>query len=540
MRRQHGWGWCVTVTVLALGCQCWTFARALQREDNVQHLGQNGRPPLVDAVRTRNRAAVRTLLAQRVDVNAQAADGSTALHWAADLGDMEIVRLLINAGADVTAANRYGVTPLPLACGNGNAAVIELLLNAGADPNTALPRGQTALMTAARSGATDGVKLLIAYGADVNAQEELRGQTALMWAAAEGHVPIVDALLDSEATLSAISRGPIAKDRASGNRTPIGGVRIGERLDKFTPLLFATQSGHLNAVRSLVQRGANVNDAAPDGTSALVMAIANGHYELAAYLLDKGADPNAAHQGWNALVQVVRTRNPSVGQAPPLVPTGNMTSMQCAVKLLEHGVDVNAPIEKQIRDRYRTHLDMVGGTAYLMAAKASDSEMMRLLLDHGADPSITTELGRTALMVAAGIDMWYIDEDSGANEDAVEAVKVALDAGADVNAIDDDGDSALHGAAFRGSNEIVQLLVSRGAKLDVKNYLGFTPLMIANGDQRISCNLQRRQWTVDLLSTLMTERGIPVVVRSEEEKFADGVSAGYSANKKPRDPKCDQ
>jgi hypothetical protein len=304
--------------------------------------------------------------------------------------------------------------------------------------------------------------------------------------------------------------------------------------------------GHLDVVRRLVEYGADVNDTAPDGTSALVMAIANGHYEVASYLLDHAADPNAAGQGWNALVQVVRTRNPSVGQAPPLIPTGRVTSFELAQKILDQGVEIDAPIEKQIRDRYRTHMNMVGATAYVMAAKGADHEMMRLLLLYGADPLVKTDDDRTALMVAAGIDMWYIDEDSGSNEDAVEAVKVALEAGSDVNAIDDDGDTALHGAAFRGSNEIVQMLVEHGAKLDVHNYLGFTPLMIANGDQRISCNLQRRPWTVDLLTKIMTERGLPALVRSDEDKFADGVSRGYTNVPKPpkqdprQDPNCRQ
>jgi hypothetical protein len=311
-------------------------------------------------------------------------------------------------------------------------------------------------------------------------------------------------------------------------------------------VLFAIQMGHLDVVRRLVEYGADVNDTAPDGTSALVMAIANGHYEVASYLLDHAADPNAAGQGWNALVQVVRTRNPSVGQAPPLIPTGRVTSFELAQKILDQGVEIDAPIEKQIRDRYRTHMNMVGATAYVMAAKGADHEMMRLLLLYGADPLVKTDDDRTALMVAAGIDMWYIDEDSGSNEDAVEAVKVALEAGSDVNAIDDDGDTALHGAAFRGSNEIVQMLVEHGAKLDVHNYLGFTPLMIANGDQRISCNLQRRPWTVDLLTKIMTERGLPALVRSDEDKFADGVSRGYTNVPKPpkqdprQDPNCRQ
>ncbi len=534
MERKWVLGWWAALLSGVLNLTSSTFAGGPQAE-NGSTTALNGRPPLVEAVRNRDAARIGTLLALKVDPNARSADGSTALHWAADGGDPGIVGLLIGAGADVNAANRYGVRPLTLACENGQAAVIERLLNAGADPNASLLGGQTPLMTAARTGKVDAVKVLLAHGATVNAREETRGQTALMWAAAEGHVASVEALLQAGADITAKSHGPLLKEAAPGNA--MSGARR-TRLDSFTPILFAVQAGHLDVVRTLLDHGATVNETVPDGTSLLVLAIANAHYELASYLVDRGADVNAAGQGWNALVQVVRTRNPSLGQAPPLVPTGLVSSLELAKKLLDRGVDVNARIAKQIRDRYRTHLNMVGATAYLMAAKAADYEMMRLLLNRGADPLVKTVAGRTALMVAAGVDMFYIDEDSGTNEDAVEAVKVALEAGADVNAVGDDGETALHGGAFRGSNEIVQMLVDRGATLDVLNKRGFTPLMIANGDARISCNLQRRPWTVELLRKLMVERGLPALVRSDEEKFSDGVSRGYSAAPTPAKPNC--
>src|SRR5712692_10034093 len=261
-----------------------------QRAANSPQQLLNGRPALIDSVKDRDLAAVRALLAEHVDPNVPAADGSTALFWAAEAGEATIVDALVTAGANVNAANRYGVTPLALACEGGNAAVIGRLLTAGADPNSPLLGGQTALMTAARTGRPESVKLLIARGANVNAHEETRGQTALMWAAAEGHVAVIEELLQAGAELAAKSRGPIVQERASGNRVPIGGMRAGrERLDSFTPLLFAVQFGHLEAVKALVDHGANVNDTAPDGTSALVMAIANGHYEVGGYLLDKDA-----------------------------------------------------------------------------------------------------------------------------------------------------------------------------------------------------------------------------------------------------------
>ena len=533
MRGAHLTGWSIAlVAVLSAGAS----VTAAERQSELAARGEVSRSkvPLVEAVQQRNTASVRALLGRGVDVNASEPDGTTALHWAAHQGDLDVLDLLLGAGVNVRAANRYGVTPLPLACENGNAAVIERLLIAGADPNVVLPGGQTALMTAARTGRADAVKVLLAHGADANATEGLRGQTALMWAAANGHAAAAAVLLAGGADRDATSHGPAkAVTGLDIYARPTRGL---ERLDVFTPFLFAVQAGHLDAARVLVEHGADVNDTATDGTSALVLAIANGHYDLAAFLLDNGADPNAARQGWNALVQVVRTKNPSVGQAPPLVPTGRLSPVELAAALIGHGVDVDARITQQIRDRYRTHMSMIGATAYVMAAKAADAEMMRLLLAAGADPRAKTEAGRTALMVASGVDMWYVDEDSGTNEDALEAVEVALAAGIDVNAVNDDGETALHGAAFRGSNEIVQLLVDRGATLDVQNTLGFTPLMIANGDQIISCNLQRRPWTVELLTTLMTERGIPARVRSVDEKFADGVSRGYS--NVPTPPTC--
>ena len=482
-------------------------------------------PPLIEAVRAGRADTVKSLLDTVGDVNASGADGSTPLHLAAHLGNAPIVKLLLDAKATVDVLNRYGVRPLLLASESGSAEVIRLLLDRGADPNAANLGSETPLMLASRSGSVESVRLLLSKAADVNVREGLRGQTALMWAAAEGHAAVIETLIAGGAEVSAVAQGPQSK--VPGRDLYFKPTR-GSRLDAFTPLLFAVQHGRVEAARTLLRHGAWVNESAPDGTSALVLAIANGHYELASVLLDEGADPNLASQGWNALVQVVRTRNPSIGQAPRVVPTGSVSPTDLAKKLIAWGVEIDAPITQQIRDRYRTHMDMVGATAYIMAAKGGDAEMMRLLLSAGADPRAVTKAGRTALMVAAGIDMWYVNEDSGTNEDALEALKVALQAGSDVNALNRDGETALHGAAFRGSNEMVQLLVDAGAKLDVVSALGFTPLMVANGDQRISCNLQRRPWTVELLTKLMTDRGIPIQVRTDEEKFRDGVSRGYA------------
>ena len=521
--------------VLAVACIFGATVSALeQRRGTAASIG-GGKPPLIDAVKRQDVSTIRGLLAQGADVNAPEPDGTTALHWAAQHGNAQIVDALLAAGGNVHATNRYGIQPLLLACEAGQVAIVGRLLGAGADANIATPGGQTALMTAARTGKAEAVKLLLTRGAAVDAAEPLRGQTALMWAAVEGHVEAIDALIAGGADIRATSRGPQKPiDLLDHYAKPIKGQG---RLDSFTPLMFAVQAGHISATRTLLERGANVNDTAPDGTSALVLAIANAHYELAGLLLDHGADPNLNGQGWNALVQLVRTKNPSIGQQPPLIPTGRMSPMELAKKILARGVKIDDPITQLIRDRFRTRMDMVGATAYIMAAKAADAEMMRLLVAAGANPFATTKAERTALMVAAGIDMWYLNEDSGTTEDAFEAFKVALEAGSDVNAVNADGDTALHGAAHRGSNEMVQVLIDRGAKLDVKNKLGFTPLMVANGDQRIGCNLQRRPWTVELLTKMMTERGIPVMMRSDSDKFEDGVSRGYSAADS-KSPKC--
>ena len=264
--------------------------------------------PLIDAIKAADKAAIRLLLEKRVDVNAAEPGGATPLHWAARTSDAQTADLLIRAGANVKAANRYGVTPLYLACTMGNAAMIDMLLKAGADPNTALPEGETALMTAARSGTTEGVNALLARGADVNRKETWRGQTALMWAAAEGHVDVIHTLLAHGADLHARS---------------IGG---------FTPLLFAVREGRLGAVKTFLEAGADLNESLParrrggasekspetqPGINALMLAVGNVHYELATFLLDKGADPNSAPDGFTALHQISWRRRPGTGDNNP-------------------------------------------------------------------------------------------------------------------------------------------------------------------------------------------------------------------------------
>ena len=453
--------------------------------------------PLVDAVKASDAATVRALLQQEVDVGGTDIDGTTALHWAVHHDDPDIVDLLLAAGVDAAAANRYGATPLSLACENGNAAIIERLLQAGADPNTTMADGETALMTAARTGRPDALTVLLRYGAEVNAKERQRGQTALIWAASENNA----------AAAAVLSHAGARTDwRSTGG---------------FTPLLFATRAGHIETTRVLLGAGADVNDTLPDGTSALALAIINAHYELAVVLLDAGADPNADRQGWTALHQVAYTRRPNVGLSNPgAVPTGTMSSLELADRLVAHGANLNARQWKERKlSRFtddRNVLNRVGATPFLLAAKHADAGLMRALVAHGADPLLTNEDGTTPLMAAAGVGIWVVGESAGTNAEALEAVQLALELGGDVNAVDDYGYTALHGASHRSAVAIVQLLADEGATLDAKltktsvrrdgGKEGWTPLTIAEGV--FYANTFKRSFeTAALLRDLMERRG---------------------------------
>ena len=474
--------------------------------------------PLIEAAKTGDRLAASRLLTAGEDPNAAQPDGTTALHWAAYRDEPELVDLLLRGGAAADAANRYGVEPLSLAASRGHGTVIGRLLAAGADPNTALPGGETALMSAARTGSVRAVEALLAAGADVKAAEETRGQTALMWAAGEGHADVGRLLLAAGADLDARSHGPAAGAAAAGAGTY---TRRVARIDAFTPLLFAVRAGRMEAVQALLAAGAEANETASDGTSALVIAAANAHWELGARLLDAGADPNAAAQGWPALHQVVRTRNLNIGFFPHLEPTGRMSSLEFARLLLERGADVDARITQPIVDGFRNFWTQTGATPMLAAAKGADAALMRLLAEHGADVSLANARGTTPIMAACGVEMFNPDEDSGTNAEALEAFEVALALGGDVNAANDDGDTPLHGAAWRGANDIILRLVEEGAELHVENERGHTPLEIANGEEegRVA-NINIRPWAVALLQDLLRERGLPWELQRGQERYA--------------------
>ena len=388
----------------------------------------------------------------------QAADDATPLHRAAHRGDAAAVGRLLEAGGEVDAATRHGVTPLALASAGGHAAVVATLLGAGADPNRASPQGETPLMAAARTGVVDSVTALLRHGAGGDAREAWRGQTASMWAAAEGHAAVVAPLVAAGADVDVRSDGG------------------------FTPLAFAVRAGHGDTVEALVKAGADVDLALPDGTSPLHLAVINAHYDVARQLLEQGADPTAAEPGWTPLHQLVWTRRPNRHyNNPAAFPTGTVTDLELARALVAHGADVNARQTAEPRDGYRNMLNRNGATPFLLAAKAVDLDMMRLLLELGADPLLANEDGTTPLLVAAGVGIWSASESPGSAEEALEAVKLMIELGDSVTTIDDNGDAALHGAVMRGSQELVLHLLEQGSALNPVNQRGWTPLTIAQG-----------------------------------------------------------
>jgi uncharacterized protein len=475
-------------------------------------------PALIDAVRAHNATRVAALLSEAETVDAAAADGSTALLAAVELEDVAIVDLLLAAGARVDAANRHNVTPLAVAARNGNAELVERLLARGADADDLSSEGQTALMLAALNGRPEAVQLLLEKGANVHAIEPFRGQTALMWAAGAGNAEAVRLLLE---------HGARAEDKSTAG---------------FTALLFAVRNAQLDALRVLLGHGANANAVAPDGTSALGMAVVNAYYEVASVLLEHGADPNLSDPRGSALHTLAWLRKPGAtgnaavgGEAEAVpVPIGRVTSLELAKQLLEHGANPNVRISWQ-ESRFspeggtarnppdielgRHILTYVGATPFYIAAKNGDAALMRVLAEAGADAKLGNQFGVTPLMVASGLDYWE-GETPGphtgvAEEERLEAVKLAVALGNDVNAradfgdfpmtgdpshtliyyphnIDDlvnlgvgdprwDGCTALHGSIIANQPSITQYLIDQGADPEARNDLGWTPLMMARG-----------------------------------------------------------
>lgn len=458
--------------------------------------------PLADAAETKNAVALQVLLERRADVNAPQVDGMTALHWAAYHDDPETAKQLLAAGADAKAANRYGVTPLSLACTNGSARIVELLLDAGADANTALAGGETVLMTASRTGRLGPVKALLARGADVDAREHKR-QTALMWAAAEGHAEVVDALLEAAADF----------------QTPLP--------SGFTPLFFAVREGRSEVVFRLLKAGAKVNDVMrPErggkAMSPLILAVENGHFELAAALLKAGADPNDQPAGYAALHAMTWVRKPIRGDGDPS-PTGSgdLTSLDIVRELAAHGAEVNLRLKKGESGRGR--FTTTGSTPFLLAARTGDVPLMQLLLDLKADPNLTNADHSTPLLAAAGVGaLGDGDEAAATEEEAIEAVELLLELGADVNAVDDNGETGMHGAAYQSLPKLVELLADRHAdikKWNRKNKWNWTPLMIAEGHR--PGNFRPSPETIAAIERVMQAAGVPRPARVKADNSPD-------------------
>jgi ankyrin repeat protein len=440
---------------------------------------------LIDAIKNHDTAAVRALLKTRVDVNAAQGDGATALQWAVHYDDSAVVDLLLRAGSRVNTANDLGVTPLYLACTNRNAAMVRQLLNAEADPNTKLLNGETVLMNCARTGNAAAVKALLDAGAKVNAKEPEHDQTALMWAAAEKHSEAVQVLLAAGADVRARSRAYTqtvtseVTQRAGREELNYTVVRGGS-----TPLLFAARSGDVESVRLLLAAGADVNDALPNGMSALVLAAHSGNGPAARLLLEKGADPNAAEIGYTALHAAALRSDPDL-----------------AKDLLAHGANPNALITKgtplrRNNEDFNLPATLVGATPYWLAAKFLEPNIVRALAAAGADSAMPLPDGTTPLMAATGMK----EGNGRGNPDSdrrglslldggrlpdearvVETVSAMLVQRVDLDAVNRNGDTALHGAAVMGYDRVVQLLAEKGAKLNIKNNRGTTPLGTLSG-----------------------------------------------------------
>lgn len=476
-------------------------------------IAQSSGPSLIDVVRHAERGASRAAVEERLsagaDVNGAEPDGTTALHWAIQRDHQDVVQTLLDAGAAVDATNRYGVTPLALAATNGSAPLVNTLLKAGARPDAPSPGGDTPLMLAARTGRLDVLRLLLDAGADVDATEQWKGQTALMWAAAEGHGDIVTALVAAGAWVETRSWSDVS------------------------PLLFAVREGHTSSVQALLAAGADVNAPGDGDTSPLGLAVINAHYELAALLLDAGGDPNAGDPRGSVLHALSWMRRPGAGRPP--IPTGTLDSLDLTRALLEAGADPNRQVRwNEIRFQVdlgivrpppsistgRSFLSFVGATPFYLAAKHADQELMRLLVEHGADPLTPTDQQVTPLMAAAGVGFWDGESPGPVNgtpeATRLEAVRLAVELGNDIHAVTDfgptqvegdgrtlllrhppnlgtfdpqrdrgdmrwSGSTALHGAAMIGSNLVVQYLLDQGADINAQTALGWTPLMVAEG-----------------------------------------------------------
>jgi len=507
---------------------------------------------LTDAVKSQNVTAMRALIKQRADVNAREVDGTTPLHWAAYNGDDAAVEMLLKAGANPNTTNRYGVTPLSLACETGNARIIERLLKAGADVNASRPGGETPLMTAANQGNPEVLRLLLAQGADPNAMEETRGQTALMWAATRNNAAAVKVLTETGAKLDLHARGPKFRENVDSMagcsaigvtveqtreqctskffQDPAGrGGKLRPRVDQYTAVMFAARKGANEALRTLLEAGANPNEMAEDGMTAVVVAAFNANWEGGVILVEHGANPNADQTGWTALHQIARTRGLSGWRLPNPVVKGKLQANDFAKALIAAGADVNARVKKPIRgDQERGRFIMIGATPILIAAKSFDTDLMRLLAANGADVNARNAYDSTILILAAGNEVSNVEEDMGSYSDGLAATQLAWELGNDVNAINEEGNTPLHGAGYIGNVGVIDFLVSKGANIDVENFhegvdgKGWTPLAMTL--QTLSSGAQPLAEAA--LRKYHAAQGIPIKLRTWDDLRHWGLKRG--------------
>ena len=440
---------------------------------------------LVQAARAAEQAQAIALLGGGADPNQRAADGTTALHWAVRNNDAMLVDRLLRAGAKPHPENRYGVTPIALACESGSAALVARLLKAGVSANATGPYGETALHTCAHSGSTAAARVLIAAGASVDPGDSWRGQTPLMWAAAEGHPETMKALIDAGADIDA--RSTIIQwerqrtDEPRDKWLPPGG---------WTPLLLAARENCVACVDVLAAAGADLNIVDPERHTALIVALINGHFDVAGRLIDRGADLNMQDAvGQTALWAAVDAHTmPDSNRPPPTEEDDTLSAWDIVVKLVKAGAAVDIPLRQRVP--YRTKIDRgadgilgAGTTPLLRAAKTGDAKVVKLLLEHGANPRAVVNRGTTSILLAANVGTSESDRTGRRKTEAgaIETIRLLMKAGADINAADSQGRTAAHGAALWGMTEVVKFLHESGVDLTRKDSRGLTPLQTALG-----------------------------------------------------------